>query len=202
MKLVGYILYVVALAVFSTWLFANDNAAKPGPLTNPHENSANCDDCHLAWRGVEDKQCLNCHEFGDVILMRPAVRFHEAKQQCTQCHREHQGPTANISKMDHAMLNGALSCDICHLDPHDALFGGDCRACHSLEAFRVAGFRHPRQDDPDCHRCHALPRTHQDEHFELLILELHTQAMPEETTINPKECGRCHTIHDWRHRLM
>ncbi|WP_268750707.1 hypothetical protein [Desulfatitalea tepidiphila] len=34
--------------------------------------------------------------------------------------------------MDHALLNPELLCATCHFDPHEKLFGENCRECHVI----------------------------------------------------------------------
>ena len=51
MKLALKITYLIALIVFSIWLFYQDDAAQPGSLRAVHEESAVCVDCHTPWQG-------------------------------------------------------------------------------------------------------------------------------------------------------
>jgi hypothetical protein len=194
--------FIALVVAFTVWLFLDKNAARPGPLIAPHRAVADCQDCHVPWKGVGDDLCLNCHGFGNVDDLRPELRFHQAERYCTVCHKEHRGMNGSISRMDHTILHPDLTCDRCHLDPHDALFGANCRECHELKTWRIAGYHHPPREDQNCSRCHAVPLSHQGKHFEELILKFHLEKTLEKTAVEPNQCWRCHVVHDWRHRLM
>ena len=201
MKVIHFLLAVILVA-FSVWLFTNENAAAPGPLSPAHREAAACGDCHIPWRGVSDTMCLNCHEFyEDGPQLRPAIRFHEAERNCLQCHKEHV-PIQKISKMDHTLLNAELKCDRCHLDPHDSLFGEDCRTCHGIETWQIAGFRHPPEDRGSCNRCHRAPDSHGHEKFKTMIVATHPSLEGADLGMDLKQCWRCHVTHDWRHLRM
>ncbi|MES2885740.1 MAG: cytochrome c3 family protein [Pseudomonadota bacterium] len=87
-----------------------------GPLSNAHQMlSADCGVCHQEpFLRVQDASCKGCHaDLGDHAMSRVVVQQHPfAEQQCTDCHREHNGahgliPTANAA------------CTVCHADPAD-----------------------------------------------------------------------------------
>lgn len=197
-----HLLPAVILVAFSVWLFTNENAAAPGQLSPAHLEVAACQDCHEPWRGVSDFMCLNCHEFyEDVSQVRPLIRFHEAERHCLKCHREHV-PIQNISNMDHTLLNAELKCAQCHLDPHDSLFGEDCRTCHGIDTWQIAGFRHPPEDRGNCNRCHRAPDSHGHEEFKSMIVATHPSLEGADLDMDLKQCRRCHVIHDWRHLRM
>jgi hypothetical protein len=190
------------LVAGSAWLFFWDAAARPGQLSRVHRQAASCPDCHRPWRGVSDGQCLQCHGFGDVNRLRPAVRFHQEERLCLRCHREHAGGAQPAAAMDHTVLSGGLECSLCHLDPHGARFGADCRQCHGLASWSVPGYRHPPAEERQCHRCHPAPASHQGEHYREIILSFHLQNHPELRQAPARECWRCHVTHDWRHLKM
>lgn len=195
-------IFLLVLAAFSGWLFFYEAAAEPGELSRVHRESAQCQDCHQPWKGVDDDQCLECHTFDNVNALRPAIRFHEEERYCLRCHREHRNPETPVSAMDHTLLNGNLKCTICHLDPHGGLFGANCRECHGLGNWKVPGFKHPDPEKENCSRCHRPPRSHQGEHYRQIILGFHLRNQPEVKDVPATECWRCHVTHDWRHLKM
>ncbi|MCB2187615.1 MAG: hypothetical protein KQJ78_14430 [Deltaproteobacteria bacterium] len=196
------LLALLLLLGLSVWLFLYDEAAEPGPLTRGHQQAADCSACHVPWRGVAESQCLACHAQDQVNELRPALRFHAEKRYCLRCHRLHGGSPAERSRMDHTLLNGDISCGLCHLDPHGRLFGQDCRACHGLRTWRVDGYRHPPAKDKNCARCHRPPSSHGGGHYQTLILGFHLRNHPEVKNVPVDDCWRCHVTHDWRHLRM
>lgn len=192
----GAVLLAAALGV---WLFLNDGAAKPGPLSASHEDMGECTFCHIPWRGASEKKCLECHGFSDVSYLRPEIRFHEAEKHCLECHSEHRSTRELLSRADHTLFNGDLSCTRCHTDIHGGLFGTDCRECHGMEDWEVPGFRHPPKDERECLRCHRAPYSHHDQTFWRKIEETHGEEFKD---IPPEDCRRCHTTDNWRHLFM
>ncbi len=199
MKWLRNILIVAVASAISVWLFMDENAAQPGALTLAHAESAFCEDCHVPWKGVSDDMCIGCHEFWDASTLKPSIRFHEAERHCLECHTEHRA--GDISKMDHTLLNGELLCSQCHLDPHEGLFGEECRECHGIETWRIQTFNHPSEQVSYCNRCHRPPFSHRDPDIWALMQKQHEQAMGVQLD-SPKECWRCHVVHDWRHLRM
>jgi len=190
------VLLAIALCV---WLFLNEEAAEPGDLSVFHEEIDQCNFCHIPWRGVSDRMCLQCHEFGEVSLLRREIRFHEEERHCLQCHVEHRGLRGNIAKMDHTILSGKIQCTQCHTDIHNGLFGSGCRECHGIRTWDVPGFRHPPVDRKNCSRCHTVPHSHRDRAFWEKIERSYGETSE---VIAPEDCWRCHTIRDWRIRIM
>jgi hypothetical protein len=201
-KIVRELAFLALLLSGCVWLFSREEAARPGRLRAFHQDSASCESCHTPWRGVEEENCLLCHEFGDVSTLRPELRFHEANERCIACHVEHQGTSGKISRMDHTILHPSLACTQCHLDPHRQLFGDDCRACHGMITWRIDGYRHPKLGDRNCDKCHKPPLSHRDQGFWKQIEARHTERTGQEGGISPSDCWRCHVVHDWRHLLM
>jgi hypothetical protein len=190
------ILVAVALSVY---LFLNEEAAKPGPISVFHEDFDQCDYCHVPWHGVSDLMCLQCHQFTDQSVLRPEIRFHEAEKHCLKCHVEHRGVAGNISKIDHTLFSGKLPCTRCHTDIHSGLFGNECRECHAIKTWDVPGFRHPSEDKMNCNRCHKPPHSHRDKAFWNKIEMTHGETLED---IPPEDCWRCHTTRYWRHLIM
>jgi hypothetical protein len=195
-------LIVVLIIALSVWLFLHDKAAEPGSLSRFHQDIADCKGCHVPWRGVADKKCLQCHEFSDVAMFKPEIRFHVAKKFCIQCHKEHRGVKADISEMDHTLLNKKILCTQCHLDQHSGLFGQRCRECHHITTWKVEGFRHPPAERKKCHRCHKPPHSHYNEQFWALIERGHFETETEVKPISRENCWLCHNTHNWQHLMM
>ena len=196
-----HVIMALLLIVFSIWLFSNEQAAQPGQLSSMHQENAICNDCHVPWRGVSEDMCLNCHEFYDPSLLRPAIRFHVAERNCLVCHKEH-APMQKITWMEHTILNRNLECDVCHLDPHDRLFGKDCRACHAISTWNIDGFRHPPGNRDNCSKCHRAPLTHDYSEFRSIIIATHPSIQSADVEVDLEQCWRCHVTHDWRHLRM
>ncbi|MBR9979924.1 MAG: hypothetical protein KFF50_02750 [Desulfatitalea sp.] len=196
-------LFAGGLLIVSVWLFYQEGAARPGALSIGHADNAYCMDCHTPWRGVGDEACLGCHAFYDTFALRPAIRFHEAEENCLKCHTEHRGSTGPIAIMDHTLLHPELTCVTCHFDPHNQLFGGDCRECHGLSSWKIAGYRHPPAERNNCHLCHRPPLSHQDQAFWRRLEQRHQiKVGDEDAEIRPNDCAQCHVNHSWRHLRM
>jgi len=194
------VLVAVALCVY---LFLNEEAAKPGPLSIFHEEIDQCNYCHVPWHGVSELRCLECHEFADSSVLRPEIRFHEAEKHCLKCHTEHRGSQEKISRTDHTLFSGKLQCTQCHTDIHSGLFGSKCRECHGIKTWDVVGFRHPPEDKMNCNRCHKVPYSHRDKAFWKKIEMTHDMTHDEILEdIPPEDCWRCHTTRYWQHLIM
>lgn len=202
MKLTVRVIYIIALIVFSIWLFYQNDAAQPGSLLGVHEENAVCADCHTPWRGVSNEACLGCHAFYDTAEIREDIRFHEAELYCLNCHTEHRGVTGRISRMDHTLLNSKLKCSTCHFDPHERLFGQNCRACHGLSGWSIPGYRHPLAERGNCEQCHRPPLSHKDPLFWERLEVRHKVKIGDDEEVSPEQCWQCHGIHDWQHLRM
>ena len=198
-KILG-ILVVAVIAGIAAWLWADEEAAKPGALSSAHQGIA-CETCHVPWRGVEDEMCMQCHFFGDPDALKPQIRFHEAEKHCLECHVEHRGYGVSISRVDHTLFHPDLSCTDCHYDAHDGRFGNDCRACHGIDTWDIEGYRHPPAGDRNCNRCHQAPAFHHEPDFWEEILEGH-EIVTDRAEVPVEDCWRCHTTHRWGHLMM
>ncbi len=197
-KLITKIVLLVLIFSISLWLFFDEEAAQPGALSYSHAENAACEDCHVPWRGVSNDMCLGCHDPEETAQAKPKLRFHETGWRCLECHTEHQ---SRITAMDHTLLNGDLLCSQCHLDPHDGLFGAECRECHGIRTWNIPAFRHPPADRGNCNRCHRPPFSHTDPHLWSLIQKEHEETAGRRLE-SPGDCRRCHVTHDWRHQRM
>ncbi len=202
MKKLYNVAFCVGVTAFSLMLFVYDEAARPGPLSSTHAFIEECESCHIPWKGPAEEMCLQCHDFGDVQGLKPQIRFHEARVHCMKCHTEHKGTRDGISHMDHALLNENLLCTQCHLDPHEGLFGQDCRGCHGISTWRIAGFQHPSEKKRQCSRCHRPPRSHLDEGFWRRIMEEHQGKSKFRMLESRDHCWGCHITHRWSHLRM
>jgi hypothetical protein len=137
----------------------------PGPLLQEHAPvEAECDECHLVFKGVPNDKCLRCHT-GLSARIRADLGYHALvrKDACIKCHQDHQGrdaqPTTEEARaaFDHATTgftlagaHGKLACADCHTaavgkmpakcagcheDPHAGTLGPSCGACHDSEAW-------------------------------------------------------------------
>ena len=80
-------------------------AVSPGELSSPHAFLAsNCSACHTPVKGVEAASCIACHANDQSLLQRQPTAFHADVQNCTACHREHDGTNHHPTQMDHAAL--------------------------------------------------------------------------------------------------
>ncbi|MBM7865623.1 hypothetical protein GTO89_02350 [Heliobacterium gestii] len=123
----------------------------PGHLSRAHEEVVQgCADCHQPWSKVTSESCAaaECHsrEMKTRQMSSDLLNYHEVKknEDCTTCHRAHQGAAAAFSaRFDHDLPNINQRCAECHQGPkgHDA-FGKDCAACHKVEAWKPASFDH------------------------------------------------------------
>lgn len=201
-KIVFDVIIIVLITGMAVWLWAYDKAAKPGALSSAHDFIADCETCHVPWRGVNEESCIKCHDFDSPEALEPWLRFHEAQEHCLDCHTEHRGYGADISKVDHTLFNPDLSCTDCHYDAHNGKFGEDCRACHRIDTWEIKGYRHPPAESKDCHRCHGPPASHHVEDFWDKIIEGHEMIMDREDLPDMEDCWRCHTTHRWGHLMM
>jgi hypothetical protein len=188
----------------------------PGPLSPAHASfQANCESCHTPHKGVEPVKCIACHT-GTDFGTKASTRFHANAKQCTTCHIEHDGG-ASLARMNHLALldpklwrgplrgvssrpaaaqsRGAdgLACASCHAarDPHQELFGTDCKSCHNLTEWTIAAFRHPSVNSRQCAECHKAPPSHFMMHFEMM-----SQRIAKERA-SVEQCVACHTTDSW-----
>jgi hypothetical protein len=200
-KLVNIFMAAVIIGL-SIWLYDYDKAAEPGGLSSVHADIADCTTCHIPWQGVTYEMCLECHYFDEANELHPRIRFHTDETHCLSCHSEHFGYSGNIAKMNHTVLNEALSCTMCHYDPHEKLFGSNCRTCHGISTWKIKGYKHPSSQGRNCNRCHRAPQSHQDENFWKEIEASQPHLVDKKNVLSPNDCWKCHTTHAWPHLTM
>jgi len=79
-----------------------------GELSGEHsyvEN--NCETCHVPWKGVNNKSCLECHYDAKYEVKGDLAEIHGLsvkKTRCFDCHEEHRGRLHNINPVQNAAL--------------------------------------------------------------------------------------------------
>ena len=186
-----------------------EQQALPGPLSTSHAALAgDCGACHTPIRGVEAASCIACHALNGSLVAQQTTAFHASASECAGCHVEHAGAAALRGPMDHqrfAQLAASndpaprrraqdLACLQCHerQDPHSALFGRDCAACHATERWAIDEYRHPSAQSRDCAQCHQAPPSHFMEHFAMV-----SQRVARQEHASVAECYRCHLPTHW-----
>lgn len=132
----------------------------PGPVIEQHAPvEAQCDRCHLVFKGVPNDKCLRCHTTLQTKIAAE-VGYHTTvrDQDCIKCHEDHKGrdgpstTQAALDAFDHDStgfeLEGAhdklectdchkqalgkmpAKCAGCHEDTHEGTLGSACAKCH------------------------------------------------------------------------
>ena len=154
----------------------------PGQLVSAHgELATDCFACHAPLRGAAPDRCMTCHALPDIGLKTSKgtpipqkslkTSFHQEllEQNCMACHTDHQGPKlAQRSRkpFSHALLREPVreQCQSCHKSPADGLhrqLTGNCKQCHTQEAWKPATFDHEklflldRDHNTTCVTCHT-----------------------------------------------
>lgn len=79
--------------------------ASPGDLAQAHAFlDHDCNACHTPVRGVEGVSCILCHANNESVLARQPTAFHANIRSCRECHPEHRGRDAPLTRMDHGAL--------------------------------------------------------------------------------------------------
>jgi hypothetical protein len=148
-----------------------------------------CTDCHallnndftVAHTLDFGQDCLACHDgldrYGDFDHSQTAFPLLGAHQQasCSGCHPDaHTIPD---------LQNTPGTCVACHLaeDAHAGMFGIDCGACHSTQAWTPAQFDHSQTDFPLIGK-----------HAETACQDCHNGSYQG----TPKDCYACHQSDD------
>ena len=100
---------VALIAAASVLLFTHrsridwQSHANPGELSRAHAIlGEKCESCHTPIAGVDRNKCVACHANNEALVQRQPTAFHAVVTECTTCHREHQGVTADLRAMNHA----------------------------------------------------------------------------------------------------
>ncbi len=151
-------------------------------VNNYDQRPFTCRSCHTDQQPVsfDQAQCATCHLQGDPVFM--TNHTNQFGFNCQSCH----DGTGNMTNFDHNLiwpLEGqhlALECTRCHVDQvfkgtarecvacheepaiHAGLFGTQCEACHTADAWLPARLRqhtfpldHGEQGQLDCAVCHV-----------------------------------------------
>jgi len=171
-------LVVVALVIagFQTSLAQ----ISPGELSSAHaqlEGISNCTKCHELGKDVSNAKCLSCHaEIRSRMANQTGYHAHLVKNQCVECHKEHNGKDFQLVRFDSRSLDHAtvgfslegkhrrIECVQCHSRDHikakDVLQNAaltqsktylglqkECMACHADP--------HKGQLQGSCSLCHS-----------------------------------------------
>lgn len=180
----GWLLKLIAanLLVLLTLIFIYpDLMVGPGPLVAAHaELATDCFACHAPLRGAASDRCVKCHALPDIgvrttkgvtlAAKRLKTSFHRdlIEQNCMACHSDHQAPrlTQRSRKpFSHQLLRAAVreQCESCHKAPADSLhrqITGNCKQCHTPDAWKPATFEHDKffvldaDHNAPCVTCH------------------------------------------------
>ncbi len=155
----------------------------PGPVMPAHaEVATDCFACHAPLRGAAADRCITCHALPDIGLRtskgvllvsdkKLKTAFHQEliEQDCMACHSDHVAPklTRRSRKpFSHELLRVAVreQCSNCHKAPSDKLhrqITGNCKQCHTQQAWKPATFEHDklfvldRDHNTTCVTCHV-----------------------------------------------
>lgn len=143
----------------------------PGALSTAHAFlEKNCATCHTPVIGVEAQSCVQCHAADERLLKRQPTAFHAQVRSCTGCHREHQGRTERMTRMDHAEL-ARIGLGRFQTSANTYSGSGDRNLLASIRGLKVEGRL-------DCAACHS----NQDHHFKLF----------------GSDCAECHETESWK----
>lgn len=155
----------------------------PGPVVQGHaEYETQCTQCHGRFSNQDQRGlCLDCHEIIAADVSEKSG-FHGRESsisgECSQCHTEHKGRTADIVGLSQSLFD--------HRQTDFALEGrhvtAECHRCHSTNG-RMPGDSgrpvvHWRDAPSDCFACHESDDAHQ-------------QRLG-------KQCDDCHTSASWQ----
>ena len=152
----------------------------PGQLLAEHKHlNGDCFACHTAFRGVDSKKCVTCHQPVDIgrltskglPLAKPLTSaiFHKDLSQtsCVSCHIDHLGVKRYQvqRKFDHSLLKTEMraNCQSCHKPPKDFIhqqIKSNCAQCHAQTKWTPATFDHEkffvldRHHSAACSTCH------------------------------------------------
>ncbi|MCK6541567.1 class III cytochrome C family protein [bacterium] len=169
----------------------------PGELTEAHAKQEHeCFSCHIPFRGVSADKCMSCHRLDHIgvdslssvssILKKTAFHDKLQKNQCIDCHTDHQGRTSTKPRFDHALLTSEMvgQCRTCHASPNSPMHLDSTRACsqcHVTTLWSQVHFAHEKLNGTTreaCTPCHLKPNTSLHQSFS-------------------NDCGTCHTVNAW-----
>jgi len=214
-------LWVACSFVFATEVLADssNDLLLPGQVIQGHAKyESDCASCHKPYdKAAQSGLCKDCHKeiAKDVNEKHGFHGLMKEEKACKECHTEHKGRDANISKL--------ITTDFDHSITGFVLKGGHlnskvlCKDCHSpLKKYRQAPTKcngcHERDDKhkgslgTDCASCHEekdWKTTHFDHgktHFPLLGKHIDVKCkdchLLESYKDTPKQCYACHKKDD------
>ncbi len=71
-----------------------------GELSVGHADAEiGCKDCHVPWKGVENKSCYMCHYDAEHVVKKDLRKLNKRigrKVKCFNCHEEHRGRSHDL----------------------------------------------------------------------------------------------------------
>lgn len=175
------------------------------PSTAFHMNIGECAGCHVEHQG-RDRRPINMDHavLATVGYARAATGQAHGLQVAVEAGNRHALAwlRARLAGSGADLVGGpllppplssetraTLDCAGCHAnrDRHRTLFGRDCQACHNVDAWTIASFRHPSPRSQDCVQCHQAPPSHYMMHFEMMDRMIAGQA-----NARVEQCFLCH----------
>lgn len=182
------------------------------------EESGECSACHTKGKRLDYNKCLGCHEeIGKKIASNSSYHARVGRE-CARCHSEHHGRSyrpvhLDIQTFDHSLTGWPLNekhalfrcnachsedsylldktrCIDCHRDPHQGVFGGNCKQCHNEQKFKIIKYKHKKTETaPDgkhpqlpCDDCHIIDYKDYPIEDKMIITFIGTDF----------SCARCH----------
>lgn len=166
------------------YLSWQEDLFSPGKLAQLHRfnngKRIQCVDCHRPGEKISNADCQKCHgeawfEAERKTLSQSHRRM--SKRSCLECHFEHKGYSAVITKpfreKEHQALPAALrnTCVMCHLawreTRHPSMTNYNCNKCHSYVTWKTVPLDHavapvkPKTVSAKapylyCYSCHAI----------------------------------------------
>lgn len=132
----------------------------PGDLSNAHadlEGISNCTQCHELGNKVIDRKCLQCHKEIQ-SLVNKKKGFHGnptiVKQDCAECHGEHNGRKFDMVRFDHDAFDHNLT----GYKLEGKHVTVDCRKCHISENIQDREIKKRKNTflglEAECLSCH------------------------------------------------
>jgi hypothetical protein len=220
LRLGAALLLVLAAAATAGAQNIFEKLVMPGELIQGHAKlEKECSNCHESFtKGAQSKLCLACHK--DITRDRELLRGLHGKRQdalkpnCSACHPDHKGRTADVVQLDKETFNHALTnfplngghkepaCDACH-KPNVKFRNtlGQCIDCHKQAD------KHKGRLGDKCQTCHSEDswskvRTFDHQKTKFPLTGAHEKVLC--ATCHPNEkykgvplvCSSCHQLQD------
>lgn len=139
-----FIIMLLPLQDLQNW---QEKLLNPGKVSQAHYllqgKRITCGECHPLGRKITNKDCQRCHTkdwFASKGKFYEKTHQKVSKKPCLECHLEHQGYDAKISKPFRTQEHKTLP-----LPERE-----DCKSCHRQQALMV----HPDNINLKCKECH------------------------------------------------